>query len=204
MKNKFNIDDKVIYEGELYIVSGIDKINGYIVYKIDPIKEDGKYYNVAEEDIEIYKTFEDLSKFELLAFIKAYDNYVDICVNMKHKPMSVEDYYSSNTYRRIQKEKKQLVLSSKFKKCMEEYNKDTKEEMWKHGINLFEKYVENTTLYDANGSAILFVGDRVLNSKTFELGEVMLITYKDFKSIYTVAYKDRVQQHSRDEIRKMK
>lgn len=53
MKNKFNIDDKVIYEGELYIVSDIDKMNGYLVYKIDPVKKDSKYYNVAEEDIEL-------------------------------------------------------------------------------------------------------------------------------------------------------
>lgn len=115
MKNKFNIDDKVIYEGELYIVFGIDKMNRYLVYKIDPVKEDGKEYVVSEEEIKMYKPFEELSKDELLAFIKTYDNYVEVCFGMKQKPKSSEEYYNSITYRVLCKEKAQTALSSKYK-----------------------------------------------------------------------------------------
>lgn len=126
--NKFNINDKVIYEGELYTVVCIDTINGYIIYKIDPIKKDGKEYIVDEDEIELYKSFDDLSKYELLALIKTYSTYVEVCFRMKQKPMNVEDYYNNNVYRRIEKEKKQKELSNKFIKCIK--LKDNSKELY--------------------------------------------------------------------------
>lgn len=152
MKNKFNIDEKVIYEGELYTISGIDKMNGYLVYKIDPIKEDGKEYVVAEEDIQLYRTFEELSKIELLAFIKTYNNYVEICFGMKQKPLSVEEYYNTKAYRNMEKEKTQMILTSKFREAM---GYDKKEQV---------KYKKD----------VLRVNDTIKNKKTGDIGIIKM------------------------------
>lgn len=153
MKNKFNIDDKVIYEGELYTISGIDKMNGYLVYKIDPIKEDEKEYVVSEEDIDIYIPFNELSKEKLLDFIKTYDNYVEICFGMKQKPKSIEGYYNSKQYRILCKEKLEISLSS-HKICLDE----KKEEQ--------VKYVKD----------VLRINDKVKNKITGRYGIVKILT----------------------------
>lgn len=131
MKNKFNIDDKVIYEGELYTISGIDKMNGYIVYKIDPIEEDGKEYVVSEEDIYLLQEFKDLNKDDLLKFIKTYDNYIEICFALKQKPLTLEQYYNSKEYISLMKEKTKIILSSKLRNFLDEYKEKDNKKIYK-------------------------------------------------------------------------